>query len=218
MSGKSISKQLPEKRKASRIAKPIDIVVRCPDKSGKSFIERTRTVDISQTGAKAMTSYEVAPGTRLQMAVPHRKKKSWATVARIGGKDGKLLEIGIALDDTNDFWGVKIAEEIAKGSTSKANGSAAANSTNQALTLAQELLATARQTSAFAEADLADEQEQARKAIEAYALEALRQLNEQAAEIMKNLQEVVTHQADEHLQRAIQLTSERWNRVKCLRR
>ena len=42
MSDKASSKSQSEKRKASRIAKPIDIVLRCPDKTGKSFIEKTR--------------------------------------------------------------------------------------------------------------------------------------------------------------------------------
>src|SRR3990172_1364745 len=102
----------PEKRSDPRTSTPIDIVLRCPDKSGKSFVEKTRTVDISRTGAKTLTEHDVSHGARLQMAIPHRKRMSWATVARVGNTTGNLQELGVVIDETNDFWGVQLPDEM----------------------------------------------------------------------------------------------------------
>ena len=192
MSDPSTPKPFPEKRSAFRALVPVDVVLRCPDKSGKSFIEKTRTVDISRTGAKTVTEHDVSHGAHLQMAVPHRKRKSWATVARIGNRSGNLQEIGIALDDTSDFWGVRMPEEA--GATAKratrANGSAVPSETIPSVALAQELLESARWKSpATPEEDASAVQERVRSAIEQSAADALQLLNEQAAEIMKNLQD-----------------------------
>ena len=104
--------QFPEKRAALRTATPVEVVLKCPDKLGKTFIEKTRTVDISRTGAKTLTEHDVSNGARLQMAVPHRKRMSWATIARVGNKTGNLQEIGIAIDETTDFWGVRLPDEM----------------------------------------------------------------------------------------------------------
>jgi PilZ domain len=212
MSDRSNAKPFPEKRRALRAPVPVDVVLRCPDKSGKSFIEKTRTVDISRTGAKTLIEHEVSHGARLQMAVPHRKRKSWATVARIGNKSGNQHEIGIALDDTTDFWGVRMPEEarapVDAGTVRKQgirmNGSAKPSESSLSVALAEELLASAKhQSSAVTEEDASAMQERVRSAIEQYAADALQSLNEQAAVIMKNLGELITEQTEEHLRRSI---------------
>ena len=83
MSEPAIPQPIPDKRSAPRTAEAIEVVLRCPDKQGKSFVEKTRTVDISRTGAKTLTEHEVGHGARLQMAIPHLKRMSSATVARV---------------------------------------------------------------------------------------------------------------------------------------
>jgi len=214
MSNPSIPKQFPEKRSALRALVPVEVVLRCPDKSGKSFIEKTRTVDISRTGARTLIEHEVSHGARLQMAVPHRKRKSWATVARIGNKSGNLQEIGIALEDTGDFWGVRMPEEagapVEAGAAGRqggkgANGSATPRETSRSVALAQELLASASQkSSAVPEQDASALQEEARVAVEQYTMEALQLLNDQAAGMMRDVQELIAQQTEEHLRRAVE--------------
>ena len=223
MSDPSAPNPFPEKRSALRTAVPVEVVLRCADKSGKSFIEKTRTVDISRTGAKTLTEHDVSHGARLQMAVPQRQRKSWATVARIGNKTGNLQEIGVALDDTHDLWGVPMPDEAqppgaAAAAASQgrpgANGSAAAGEANPSLALAQELMASARlERDVPSVPEVEDEtsaqqanvlQEQVRSAIEQYVGDALQLLNEQAAEIMKNLQEMIAQQTEEHLSRCVE--------------
>lgn len=217
MNDPSNPQPFPEKRSALRAPIPVDVVLRCPDTSGKSFIEKTRTVDISRTGAKTLTEHEVSQGARLQMALPHRKAKSWATIARIGNKSGDLQEIGIALDETSDFWGVRLPDESQRPGAAGTvvelretgpNGTPVADA-NPALALAQELLAAARQNpSATEEEDASAVQERARSAIEQYAADALQLLNEQATEIMKNLQEMITQQTEEHLRRCVEAAAQ----------
>jgi hypothetical protein len=151
-----------------------------------------------------IVEHEVNHGARLQMAVPHRKRKSWATIAHVGKKTGKLQEIGIALDDTGDFWGVRIPEDA--GTTAKndngVNGGSGSKGTSRAVRLAQELLASASQSPPVSEAeDASVAQEPVRIAIEQYTVEALQVLNDQAAAIMRNLQEMITEHTEEHVRR-----------------
>lgn len=101
----------PEKRRAPRAPKSVDVVMLCPDQTGKSFVERTQTLDISRTGAKVRIRHDVDPGAQFKLAIPDRKKLSEATVARIGERVENLREIGICLDESGDFWGIPIDEE-----------------------------------------------------------------------------------------------------------
>ncbi|MGH9785693.1 MAG: PilZ domain-containing protein, partial [Terriglobia bacterium] len=105
MSKPALPQPFPEKRSAPRASVPVEVVLKCPDKSGKSFIEKTRTADVSRTGAKLLTEHDVNQGVRLQVAIPHLKRMSSATVARLGNRTGDRREIGIAVEETGDFWG-----------------------------------------------------------------------------------------------------------------
>lgn len=209
MSKPDTPQQFPEKRAAPRTPKAVEVVLRCPDKLGKPFIEKTRTVDISRTGAKTLTEHDVDHGTRLQMAIPHLKRMSSATVARVGSKKGNLQEIGIAIDETGDFWGVQLTDEIqeprAAGTVpkpvgTKAGASTAATEMNPSLALVDELLASTERKPETPSVT----PEQARSAMEQSLAEALQQLNEQAAAIMKNLQEVITEQTEECLRQGVE--------------
>ena len=218
----------PEKRSDPRTSTPIDIVLRCPDKSGKSFVEKTRTVDISRTGAKTLTEHDVSHGARLQMAIPHRKRMSWATVARVGNTTGNLQELGVVIDETNDFWGVQLPDEMpaprATGTVPKQAGTepeanTAATGMDPSLALVQQLLTSTKfkqetpSVSPEAEQETADTlfhvlREQARRAIEQSVGEARQQLHEQAEEILKNLQEVITQQTEDRLRQCVEAAFE----------
>ena len=194
MSKPATPKPSPDKRSAPRISMPIEIVLRCPDKLGKAFIEKTRTVDISRTGAKTLTEHEVNHGARLQMAIPHLKRMSSATVARVGNRTGNLQEIGIAIDETGDFWGVQ--QQVG----TEPEASTGATEMNPSLALVNELLtATGRKPETPSVTP-----EQARSAMEQSLGEALQQLNEQAAAIMKNLEEVITQQTEDRLRQCVE--------------
>ncbi|OFV93817.1 MAG: hypothetical protein A3H28_01815 [Acidobacteria bacterium RIFCSPLOWO2_02_FULL_61_28] len=200
---------VPEKRAAPRTPQAVEVVLRCPDKSGKSFVEKTRTVDISRTGAKTLTEHDVNHGARLQMAIPHLKRMSSATVARVGNRTGNLQEIGIAIDETGDFWGVPLtdemqapraAERVPQQGGTKPEASTAAAEMNPARALVEELLASTELKPAIPSVTL----EQARSAMEQSLGEALQQLNEQAAVIMKHLLEVITEQTEDRLRQSVE--------------
>jgi len=226
MSNPATPQPAPEKRSAPRTSAPIDVVLRCPDKLGKNFVEKTRTVNISRTGAKTLTEHDVSHGARLQMAIPHLKRMSSATVARVGNRTGNLQELGVAIDETGDFWGVQLPDEMqvpsAAGTVPKQVGtkpeaSTVATEMNPSLALVEQLLTTTelkQEIPSFTpetEYETADIllllevlQEQARSAIEQSVGEALLLLHEQAEVIMKNLQEVITQQTEDRLRQCVE--------------
>lgn len=209
MSKPATPQPVPEKRSAPRTSKAVEVVLRCPDKLGKSFVEKTRTVDISRTGAKTLTEHDVDHGTRLQMAIPHLKRMSSATVARVGNRTGNLREIGIAIDETGDFWGVPLtdemqvpraAERVPKQGGTKPEASTVATEMNPSLALVNELLAATERKLETPSVT----PEQARSVMEQSLGEALQQLNEQAAAIMKNLEELITQQTEDRLRQSVE--------------
>ena len=206
MSKPAARRPFSEKRLAPRTPKAVDIVLRCRDKSGKSFIEKTRTVNISRTGAKALTEHDVSPGAQLQMAIPDRKRMSSATVARVGHRTGNLQEIGVAIDETGDFWGVQFpdemqaAEAVPKQAGTEPEASVVAAGVNPSLALVQELLTSEEGRRGIPPVT----PEQVRSAIEESLGEALQQLNEQAAAIRKNLQEVIAQQTEDRLRQCVE--------------
>jgi len=193
-------------------------VLKCPDALGKTFIEKTRTLDISRTGAKTLTEHPVNNGARLQMAVPHRKRTSWATVARVGRKTGNLQELGIAIDDTTDLWGVPLPDgtgTVPRQAGTEPQAGKPAKATDSSLALAQELLASTKlrpgppAAPAEEENETADPRaqmlpEQVRSQIEQSLEEATQHLNEQAAEIKKNLREFITRQIEDYLRQCVE--------------
>lgn len=209
MSKPATPQPVPEKRSAPRTSKAIEVVLRCPDKLGKSFVEKTRTVDISRTGAKTLTEHDVDHGARLQMAIPHLKRMSSATVARVGNRTGNRQEIGIAIDETGDFWGVQLtderqapraAEKVPKPAGTKPEASTGATERNPSLALVEELLNSTERKPEIPSVT----PEQARSVMEQSVGEALQQLNEQAAAIMKNLQGVITQQTEDCLRQCVE--------------
>lgn len=109
---RAVPAQFDEKRRSSaRLALCVPIVLKGTDLAGKSFIEHTHTVLINPAGLKTVCKQHIALGARVQVAVPNRKRVSWATVTWFGEEEGDGKEVGIALDQTDDFWGVKFPED-----------------------------------------------------------------------------------------------------------
>jgi hypothetical protein len=108
MSTSRVAIQLDEySRSSARIAMSVAIVLRGTDQTGKLFVESTKTVVINRGGAKLLTKQSLTLGTRLQVAIPHLKHISWATISWLGAKKGDMQEVGLSIDETADFWGVQ---------------------------------------------------------------------------------------------------------------
>ena len=97
-------------RPGTRLLMALPIVLSATDSARNSFSEDTHTLVINRTGAKVLTKRPFTLGARLQVSIPHRKLESGATVVWLGDKRGALQEIGIDLDQTDDFWGVRFPE------------------------------------------------------------------------------------------------------------
>jgi len=102
------SLQLDEcRRSAARLPMSIPVILKGTDAAGRSFIEHAHTVLINKTGFAMVSKQALAVGGRLQIALPSRQRVSWATIAWLGEKKAAGQEVGIALEQTDDFWGVQ---------------------------------------------------------------------------------------------------------------
>lgn len=181
-----------EKRRAPRAPKSVDVVMLCPDPAGKSFVEKTQTVDISRTGARLRVRHDVDTGTRLRLAIPNRKKLSEATIARLGERVENLLEVGVSLDDADDFWGIPIDEE------SPSQVPPGADSEERSRALAERLLASAgvRPLAPVAAGDSASR-------LEMDLAEARQQLTAFAKAVKQALQLSLTQQIQQQLRQSL---------------
>jgi len=86
--GISISRILvhEKERSSGRLPVTVPIVIRGRDSDETSFIEKTHTVLINRTGAKALTNHSLALGAILQVAVPHLKRLSEAKMAWLAAR------------------------------------------------------------------------------------------------------------------------------------
>jgi len=225
LSNPALTVQFPERRSGLRSPMSIEIVLRGVDRWGKAFVEKTRTVNISQTGAKAMTDHTVSPGSRLRVVIPHLERTSWGTVVWAGDKTGNQQEIGIAVDESSDFWGVQFSDNPETSDSIEAIlGEPATEATQKTETpLMLPLPATApvplppepkkgmEGLAASREAELENFsklsnalQRLAQRAIEQSLQDALQQLNRQTAEIMKDMQEVIIQQTQDRLRQSVE--------------
>lgn len=178
-----------EQQSETRYHKTIEVVIKAVDKAGTSFVERTQTINISQSGARLLTKNQLAEGTRLQVAVPHLKRVSWATVAWLGPVLVDAQEIGIAIDDANDFWELEYPGEATSFGGPR----------SERVALADASLAFADPPDMLAKAlrDLAN-------AVVREALsEALQQLHQQTAALKDSMQQAVRTQAREQVHGAL---------------
>lgn len=225
ISSPDLTVQFPERRSEYRTSMSTEIVLRGVDRWGKAFVEKTRTVNISPTGAKAMTNHTVSPGSRLRVVIPHLDRTSWGTIAWVGDKTGNQQEIGIAVDETSDFWGVEFTDtheasqpaepipgEPAMEAPQKTEGPVVVLPTAAAppppLT---ECKQETRDRAASREAERENFnklssalQKLAQRAIEQSLQDALRQLNLQTAEIMKDMQDVIIQQTQDRVRQSVE--------------
>ena len=101
-----------KERSSGRLPVTVPIVIRGRDSNGTSFVEKTHTVLINRTGAKARTNYSLVLGAILQVAVPHLKRLSEAKVAWLGPRNSEFQEFGLGLGKPGDFWGVQCLEGV----------------------------------------------------------------------------------------------------------
>jgi hypothetical protein len=95
------------RRSTARLPISTPIVIKGTDAAGRSFIEHSRTLLINKAGLKTVSKQALSPGIRIQIAVPSRQRVSWATIAWLGEKKTDGQEVGIALEQTDDFWGLE---------------------------------------------------------------------------------------------------------------
>lgn len=215
-----IAVQVPERRADSRESMSVEIVLRGTDRWGKGFVEKTRTVNISRTGAKTRTEHAVSPGSRLRVAIPHLERTSWGTVVWVGEKAGNLQEIGIAIDETSDFWGVQLSEdqpdnqavettdteEMAKPQEVTPDPAPPARPVSVAPAESiPESLPVPREAGLESSSKLSNAlNELVQGAIEQNVRESLRQLHKQTTEIMKDMQEVIARETQERVRQSVE--------------
>jgi hypothetical protein len=224
ISGPDMAAHFPDRRSGSRTSMSIEIVLRGVDRWGKAFVEKTRTINLSRTGAKAITGHAVGPGSRLRVVIPHLERTSWGTVAWVGDKTGNQQEIGIAIDETSDFWGVEM-EDNPEMSQSMETAPAEPVELNEKMetpmmspppvTVQPSVSAEPRKEAAepvpTREAELENFnklsnalQKLAQRAIEQSLQDALQQLNRQTAEIMRDMQEVITQHTQDRVRQSVE--------------
>ena len=212
--------QFPERRSECRVLSSVAIVLRGVDRWGKAFVEKTRTIDISRTGAKAMTHHSVSPGSRLRVLIPDLDRTSWGTIAWVGDKSGNQQEIGISVDETIDFWGVQLAEddceeaqpveEIRAKQSMEATGK-----TERPAAISPPPPVESRGETESSAAALEMEREKfnklsnaiqilAQRAIEQSLQDALQQLNRQITEIMEDMQGMILQQTQDRVRQSVE--------------
>ncbi len=79
---------------------------------GKPFEEKTRTVVVSGSGCKLVSEQLLSIGDQMNVAMASGKRSVFATVAWIGERKGKLLDVGLDFNSPEPtFWGVMFPEE-----------------------------------------------------------------------------------------------------------
>ncbi len=187
----------------------VPILLKFNNESGKPLIEKTHTVVINRAGAKVLTGQPVTLGMRLEVAIPHMKRGSWATVVWLGDQIEGKQEVGIALDQTGDLWGVQFPDEIQQLTTSDLDPSP--ELAEIGIPELAALPASGSQTPQPAlETDLSSAdmlsgilRDLARKAIEECLGNALQEMK-QHSDIMRQTQEDIATQAEERLRRAVE--------------
>ena len=110
-------------RSSTRMLVAMPVVISGKAALGQTFEEKTRTVVVNGTGCKLVTEQQLIVGSQLNVAIANGKRTAFATVAWLGERKGKLLEVGVdfnAPDPT--FWGVMFPDEpTASGAATPGN-------------------------------------------------------------------------------------------------
>ncbi|HEV2234430.1 MAG TPA: PilZ domain-containing protein [Terriglobia bacterium] len=101
-----------ERRRKSRLAHKVRIMLSGHDAEGFKFAEETETVTVSKNGASVRTSYLFALGQELSVRTKDRDRVGQFQVVWLG-KAGTPSEgkIGLEWLESQRFWGVEFAPE-----------------------------------------------------------------------------------------------------------
>lgn len=101
-----------ERRRKSRVAHKVRIMLSGHDAEGFKFAEETETVTVSKSGASVRTSYLLALGQELSVRTKEKDRVGQFQVVWLG-KAGTPSEgkIGLEWLESQRFWGVEFAPE-----------------------------------------------------------------------------------------------------------
>lgn len=204
------------RRSSPRLPLAIPIVLKGTDTSGRTFIEHTHTILINQAGLKTISRQSLEVGARLQIAVPSRQRVSWASVAWVGNRKGEGQEVGIALEQTDDFWGVQFPSGPTEPKTAPAASPHPASPVAEPSSSAtgQESGQRTRSSSREGESGTSDKlsgvlRELAETALRDCLEEALRTLRERASEIQSASSGDFVMQLQASMEQALSAAAER---------
>ena len=202
-----------KKRAEKRLVLAIPILLKFKDPSGKAFIEKTQTTVVNRAGARVLTQEPVTLGTRLEVAIPHLKRGSWATVVWLGDTKDDKREVGIALDQTDDIWALRFPTDNQQGAAKdfdfseescQINEPEPSVSSDSGMQAPSPSLESAPSSSDMLSGVL---RELATKATEECLGNALQELK-QIADTMRRMQEDTTAQAEDRIGRAVEAALE----------
>lgn len=199
-----------EKRVEQRIPVSVPILLKFKNGSGRPIIEKTHTVIVNRAGARVLTQHPVDLGTRLEVAIPHLKRGSWATVVWLGEeKDGKR-QVAIALDQTSDIWGMGFPDDTQQSGTRELDSSqeiAQVSVSEQTVSSIQSLPSALGTDTGSADILSNALRELARKAVEECLGNILQELKQQS-DIMRRMLEDVAALTEERISRTTDVALE----------
>ncbi len=107
-----------KKRRSTRVAQALPIIVRGLDAQGQAFQEHTSTVSINCFGCRFQSKHEISVNTWISLEIPHRSpghaprsiraRVSWVTPARTGHE---RVYVGAELEIPGNVWGMAFPPE-----------------------------------------------------------------------------------------------------------
>src|SRR5579862_6594700 len=98
-------------RSGSRMLAAVPVVI-SGKVDGRPYEEKTRTVVVSGSGCKLVSEQLLSVGDQMNLAMASGKRSAFATVAWIGERKDKQLNVGLDFNSSEPtFWGVMFPEE-----------------------------------------------------------------------------------------------------------
>ncbi len=107
-----------KRRRSTRVAQALPIIVRGIDMQGLAFVEHTSTISINCYGCRFQSKHEIPLNTRIALEIPHRSpgraprnvraRVTWVTPARTGHE---RVQIGAELEIPGNVWGMAFPPE-----------------------------------------------------------------------------------------------------------
>ena len=107
-----------KRRRSTRVAQALPIIVRGTDAQGLAFLEHTSTISINCYGCRFQSKHEIPLNTGIVLEIPHRApghaprnvraRVTWVTPARTGHE---RVQIGAELEIPGNVWGMAFPPE-----------------------------------------------------------------------------------------------------------